>query len=341
MLTAHRVADAHVDLLLEVAWRLDRGEKDPFGTHWLPKLEAGGVVLQVCPIYVEGDLVPDAALRSGLELHRAFRELVDLHSDRVVHVRESNDLDEAERSGRIGLLLSLEGCEALGSSPRLAETFWELGVRMFGLTWSRRNAFADGSGEPSPGGLSGLGRELVGRLEALGAVVDLAHASEPTFFDVLERVDPRTPVLVSHACCRAIRDTPRNVSDDQLRAIAERDGLFCVMALASAVDPGRPDVDRLVDHVEQAVSIAGAEHVSFGGDFMSQLVRSGAVVPTAQDLATLPPGLEPGTPVAGFAGPDDYPGLAAALTRRGFDEAVVSALLHGNLLRFLRRALPG
>ncbi len=231
MASGPRIADAHVDLLLEVAWRRGRGEDNPFAAHWLPKLEAGGVELQVCPIYVEAEVVPDGALRRALELADAFREAVRENSDRVVWVRSSDDLDVAERSARIGLVLSLEGCEALGSSPELVGTFWELGVRMFGLTWARRNAFGDGSGEPNPGGLSRLGVELVDRLVGLGTIVDLAHASEPTFFDVLERVDPLTPVLVSHACCRAVRETPRNISDDQLRAVAERDGLIGLMAL--------------------------------------------------------------------------------------------------------------
>jgi membrane dipeptidase len=81
--------------------------------------------------------------------------------------------------------------------------------RMVGLTWARRNAFADGSGEPSAGGLSRLGRELVDCLLALGCAVDLAHASERTFADVLERAGDGASLLVSHTCCRAIRDTPR------------------------------------------------------------------------------------------------------------------------------------
>jgi membrane dipeptidase len=339
VLHAHWVADAHVDLLIEVAWRRRRGERNPFGEHWLPKLEEGGVRLQICPIYVEGALVPDGALRRALELAAAFQDAVRSNGDRVFHVRSQDDLDEVERGDRIGLLLSLEGCEPLGSSAELVETFWELGVRMVGLTWARRNAFADGSGEPSPGGLSRLGEALVDRLLALGAIVDLAHASEQTFADVLAR-SPGLPVLVSHACCRAVNDTPRNVSDDQLLSLAERDAPIGLMALPSAVDPGRHDLDRFLDHVQHAVSVAGPEHVCFGGDFMAQLVRSGAVVPTPAELAVLPSGLEAGAPVTGFEGPHHYPALAAGLSRRGFDEARMSALLHGNLMRFLRRALP-
>jgi len=333
------VADAHVDLLLEVAWRQARDEANPFREHWLPRLEEGGVRLQVCPIYVEGPLVPDGALRSAVTLAAAFHVAVRENAGRVVGVASGSDLDEVERGGRIGLLLALEGTEALGSSPELIDALWALGVRMVGLTWARRNAFADGSGEPSAGGLSILGRELVARLSASGCAIDLAHASERTFSDVLDLAPAGTPLLVSHTCCRAIRDTPRNTSDDQLRGIAERDGVIGIMALASAVDPGRHDLERYVDHVEHAMSVAGEAHVCVGGDFMSQLVRSGAVSITRRELATLPPNLAPGTPVTGLAGPQDYPALADALARRGHGEATVAGVLHGNLMRLLRRTL--
>jgi membrane dipeptidase len=284
--------------------------------------------------------VPDGALRSALRLAGAFHEAVRANAEGVLQVVSAAGLDEAAAGERVGLVLALEGTEALGSSPELIEAFWALGVRMVGLTWARRNAFADGSGEPSPGGLSRLGRDLVDRLLALGCAIDLAHASEQTFADVLDRTDDGAALIVSHTCCRAIQDTPRNTSDDQLGAIAERDGVVGIMALASAVDPARHDLERYLDHVEHAVSVAGAGHVCVGGDFMAQLVRSGTVVITPRELATLPPGFEPGTPVTGLEGPQDYPAVAAGLRRRGHDEVTIAALLHGNLLRFLRRTLP-
>jgi membrane dipeptidase len=334
------IADAHVDLLLELAWRREREEENPFGAHWLPPLRAGGVRLQVCPIYVEGTLVPDGALRAALALAGAFHAAVRENDD-VFQVASAGDLDGVEAGERLGLMLSIEGAEALGSSPELIDAFWALGVRMVGLTWSRRNAFADGSGEPSAGGLSRLGEELVDRLVELGCAVDLAHASELTFEDVLERTGEDAALIVSHTCCRAIRDIPRNTSDDQLRAIAARDGLIGIMALASAVDPDQHDLERYLDHVEHAISVAGADHVCVGGDFMAQLVRSGAVALTAREQKQFGSRLlDPGTPVTGIAGPQDYPAVAHGLRRRGHDEATVAAVLHGNLLRFLRRSLP-
>ena len=335
------IADAHVDLLLEVAWRRGREEDNPFREHWLPQLEAGGVRLQICPVYVQGDLVPDGALRSALGLAGAFHEALRENADRVFQVSSASQLDEVEAGGRVGLMLALEGTEPLGSSPELIEAFWALGVRSVGLTWQRRNAFADGTGEPSPGGLSVLGRELVDRLLAFGCAIDLAHASEQTFADVLERAGDGAALLVSHTCCRAIRDTARNTSDEQMRTIAERDGLIGIMALASAVDPAQHDLERYLDHVEHALSVAGSDHVCVGGDFMAQLTRSGSVAITPRELKSLAStGLDPGTAVTGLAGPQDYPAVAEGLVRRGHDETTIAALLHGNLLRFLRRSLP-
>jgi membrane dipeptidase len=334
------IADAHVDLLIELAWRRGRDEPNPFGEHWLPPLRSGGVRLQICPIYVEGDLVPDGALRAALGLAGAFHAALRENAGDVFHVASAGDLSRVETGDGLGLMLSIEGAEAFGSSPELVDAFWALGVRMVGLTWSRRNAFADGSGEPNAGGLSRLGEELVDRLLALGCAIDLAHASERTFEDVLARAGGGSALLVSHTCCRAIRDIPRNTSDDQLRAIGERDGLIGIMALASAVDPDQHDLERYLDHVEHAISVAGVEHVCLGGDFMAQLIRSGAAAITPRELRVFGSKLEPGTPVTGLAGPQDYPAVAEALHRRGHDEATVRAVLHRNLLRFLGRALP-
>jgi membrane dipeptidase len=327
------IADAHNDLLIELVHR--RGEERPFEQYWLPKLAAGDVGVQVCPLYAELERGPERALATVLEQTTAFRRAVAECPDRVAPVRTRRDLDALD--GRIGLMLSVEGCEPLGTSPHLVEVLWELGVRMVALTWNRRNVFADGAAEPAHGGLSGLGRELVDLLSQLGAIIDLAHASDRTFWDVLEQA-PDAPVVVSHACCRSLVPTPRNVPDDQLRALAERGGVFCVMALPLVVDPARPTIERLVDHVDHAVEVMGIEHVGLGGDFIRQV----ALAVGLDDLTAtlLPSGQTMVDPVEGLAGPEDYPALVEALRRRGYDGGELEAILSGNLLRLLREALP-
>jgi membrane dipeptidase len=279
---------------------------------------------------------PESSLRRALGLVTAFDRALRENEDRVFAVRRTTDLAEVGRDGRIGLILSLEGAEPLGLDPGLAGVFFELGVRMVGLTWNRRNAFADGAAESGRGGLSRLGHELVERLARLGVMVDLSHASEQTFADVLAH-EAHPQVLVSHACCRAVHDTPRNVSDDQLRALADRDGVIGLMALPLAVDPERPTIERLVDHIDHAVSVAGIEHVALGGDFIEQV--HAVVDPTNVPDSLLRPGASMGQPLEGLAGPADYPALIDALRARRFEGERLDAILAGNWLRLFRRAL--
>src|SRR5207248_7728085 len=113
-----------------------------------------------------------------------------------------------------GFMLALEGAEPMGEDSEMVEIFCALGVRMVGLTWNRRNVFADGLGEDVDGGLSRAGRGLVNELIRHNVMIDLAHASDRTFFDILDCA-PEAVVVVSHACCRAVWDSPRNLSDEQ------------------------------------------------------------------------------------------------------------------------------
>jgi membrane dipeptidase len=233
-------------------------------------------------------------------------------------------------------MLSLEGVEQFGYELWPAETFWELGVRMAGLTWNRRNPFADGAAED--GGLSRLGRALVDRLFELGVVLDVAHASPATFDEILERA-AGSPVICSHAACRAVHDHPRNLSDEQLRALAGADGLFGLMLHPLAIGPERRTIDRVVEHLEHAIAVVGSDRVCLGGDFTTRLSEVLPPMPDTGD-GLMPAGLAPGAGIEGLKGPEDYPALVAALRGRGWAEADVTAVCSGNLLAFLRRSLP-
>ncbi|MGZ8695297.1 MAG: dipeptidase [Gaiellaceae bacterium] len=331
------IADAHLDLLLELAHReLRFGETSSFARTWLPRLEAGGVGLQVCPVFVELARQPEGALREALGqatlLVRAARE----NAGRVTQVRTRADLEPVERGERIGLMLSLEGVEQFGYEVWPAETFWELGVRMAGLTWNRRNPYSDGAAES--GGLSRLGRVLVDRLVELGIVVDLAHASPIAFAEILDRVGDAA-VICSHAACRAVNDHPRNLDDAQLRELSDRGGLFGLMLHPLAIGHEERTVDRVIAHLEHAVEICGSDRVCLGCDFTTRLAEVLPPMPEPAD-GLAPSGLRPGAGIEGLKGPEDYQALVSALHARGWDEATVAAVTSRNLLGFLRRALP-
>jgi membrane dipeptidase len=336
-MVARVIADAHVDLLMELAYRERRlAQTGVFADTWLPLLERGGVGLQVCPVYVDVTVQPEGSLREALSLVASFHRAVRENPDRVVQVSSAEDLDPVESGDRIGLLLALEGVECFGVETWPADVFHALGVRMAGLTWNRRNAFADGAAEEG-GGLSRLGRELVDRLVALGVILDLAHASRGTFAELLERT-AGAPVLCSHGGCRAVYDTPRNLDDDQLRAIGDAGGLFGLMLHPIAIGPKRRTIDGVIDHLEHAVSVIGSERVCLGGDFTRRLWEAMPPPPEPKD-GLMPPGLTPGLGIEGLVGSQDYPELVEGLERRGWSAEEVAAVTSGNLLRFLRSAL--
>ncbi len=331
------IADAHLDLLLELAFREHRlGERGVFARTWLPLLEAGNVRLQVCPIFVELERQPEGTLREALGQATSFHRALEENRERVVQIRCAADLDAVEQGDRIGLLLSLEGVEPFGYELWPLDAFFELGLRMASLTWNRRNPYADGAADE--GGLSRLGRTLVERCCERGVILDLAHSSPALFDDVLA-CSGEAAMLVSHAACRAVNDHPRNIDDGRLKALAERGGLLGLMLHPLAIDHEQRTIARVIDHLEHAAATVGVDHVCLGGDFVARIARELPPMPSTPDDLT-PPGLEAGSSIDGLAGPEDYPVLVDALAGRGWSNDDIAAVTHRNLLQFLRSSLP-
>jgi membrane dipeptidase len=181
------IVDAHNDLLLELVFQRDErpdlvlrhGSERLFERYWLPKLEAGGVGIQVCPFY--GATAPPGQARAWAVAQAAeLRLAVEENADRVRLATTRADLDD----GRVRLVPSMEGVEPLEGDPESFDEWYERGVRMVGLTWNHANEFAGGIDTPGQG-LTGDGRAIIRRFHELGVVLDLAHASEQTWRDLV------------------------------------------------------------------------------------------------------------------------------------------------------------
>jgi membrane dipeptidase len=209
---------------------------------------------------------------------------------------------------------------------------------MVALTWNSPTWAAGGADTPDEG-LTDAGRELLDELNELGAVLDVAHASPPTFDEV---VAGARHVVCSHACCRALEDIPRNLSDDQLRALAARGGVLGAMALAFVVSFERPTIERFVDHVDHAVEAMGIEHVGLGADVIDQVTQvelaAGKPLPPVMVEVLERGGGRMG--LEGFEGPEDYGRVVDGLRARGYEGERLDAITHANLLRVLDAALP-
>lgn len=230
--TTQRMLDAAHDL----AERSDHGHLD------LPRMRQGGLHAAFFSIWVDpADHEGEAAWARAQALISAVEALAARHPDQAVICRSAAEVRRARADGKIALLMGIEGAHALGAPgddavlfERLREAFAR-GVRYMTITWSNDNRFAHSSGGRAPSrGLTELGRQLVREMNALGMIVDVSHVSDRTFWDVVELAE--RPLLASHSSCRALADHPRNMTDDMIRAVAERGGAVCINYYTRFID---------------------------------------------------------------------------------------------------------
>src|SRR4051812_30604085 len=136
------VADTHNDLLMLVARRAPDVQAVYFREHWLPQLRAGGVDVQVLPVFIDDDFRPEGAMRQTLRMIEAGHRIAEANADSVRLCRTGADIDAALTDGRIALVLALEGCEAVGTDVELLQTLFRLGIRMASFTHFGRTALA-------------------------------------------------------------------------------------------------------------------------------------------------------------------------------------------------------
>lgn len=312
-----KIIDAHCDSILDVLHgRRSLGEKIHRGQADFISLKEAGVRLQFFAVFIESEYKPGKAVLRALEGIEAFHKEVEGNAHHVTLIRTQEDLERLSGQDKLGALLTVEGGEALGGQLSMIGILHRLGVRSICLTWNQANDIADGVGVGKRHkGLTKFGKEVVREMNRLGMLVDLAHIGERGFWDVLE-ISER-PIIVSHANCQRLCPHPRNLTDDQLKALAEQGGCLGVTFVPGFIDTVNPSLERLVDHMEHAIQIMGIDHVGLGSDF--------------DGMDTRTPGLE----TAG-----DLPVLIAKLRERGYSEEEVNKLAWGNWFRILKQALP-
>lgn len=332
------VADLHADELLwgrDLLQRVDRGHVD------LPRLQEGKVALQVFSVVTktprdmnydkntgETDNIALLALaqrwpgetRSSLRARATYQaeRLQDamLRAGGAITLITSRDtlMAFARRRGgdpmQVGALLAIEGLHALDGRLENVDVLFAHGYRMMGLTHFFDNEVAGSAHGVTHGGLTPLGRQVVQRMEQLGIAVDLAHASTQTVQDVLAMAT--RPVVVSHTGVAAVCPGPRNLTDDQLRAIAANGGLIGIGYWDGAVC--EPTIENIVKAIMHAVQVMGVQHVGLGSDF---------------DGTTKTPWDTRGVIV-----------ITDALLKAGLSADDVSRVMGGNALEYLMRTLP-
>jgi len=327
------VVDMHHDIAEDVIRRRQSGEEDVLRRIWLPRLRKAGIKVQVFPIFIDSSFLPEMALRRELAMIHYLLDEFDRNAEEVLLATDFKDIEAGLGSGKLAAILALEGAEAIDAELTILGILHRVGVRMASLTWNRRTIFADGADKRhGAAGLTNTGREMIKRMEKLKILVDVSHLSDESFWDVLETAEK--PMIASHSNARRLCDHPRNLTDEQSHAIADRRGLIGILIHPAVINPSQPTIGSVVDHIAYLADLVGIDHVGLGTDFIADL--SGLDhTPTKEWM--MPPELAHST-IPGLAGSVDLPNLTAEMLRRGFASDDIVKVLGANALRVLRDA---
>lgn len=266
------VIDGHCDTALDlggVSFRHpDRESRDFFTDSAdchvdLPKLKKGGITCQTMAVYT-----PDELVEQSYEHTVRLSDVIDtLFKDDVMQALKGRDIRKAKRENKTSLLKSLEGSDAIGTTLEGLREFYDRGFRMAGLTYNRINALGRGCGTPGTSGLTDFGKKVVAEMARLGMIVDVSHLSDEGLEDLLEITE--RPIVASHSNARAVEPHRRNLTDRQLEAIAETDGLVGLTFPGVFIhkEPEKVSFARLMEHLEHMLSIIGPRHIGLGSDF--------------------------------------------------------------------------
>ncbi|MEM9174534.1 MAG: dipeptidase [Myxococcota bacterium] len=236
------VVDGHSDTtprFADPAWDFADRHDDADGDMDLPRIREGGLDVQFWSIYTGRLDAPGDGLRIALERIDAVHEMARRNPDDVVVAHSVAEVRGGVADGKFVSLMGIEGGHIIEQSLPALRLFHRLGVRYLTLTHSFNTRWADSSGtttipEPTHGGLTDFGRDVVREMNRLGMLVDISHVSDATFFDAV--ATSRAPVIASHSSVRAVADHTRNMSDEMLRALAENGGVVMINFYPAYID---------------------------------------------------------------------------------------------------------
>lgn len=311
------IIDGHTDYVLSLLGTgRDFLTESDSGHVDLPRARRGNVAAMLSAVFIRDAYLPGQALARTLRAVDRLLETIAASGGRMQLVTNVAELERCLRDGTFGAILHFEGAEAIDPEFAVLRLGYRLGLRSLGLTWSRPNIYAEGVGPEDRGrGLTQLGRALVRACNELGVLLDVSHLNDAGFWDVIEF--STQPVVASHSNCRALCPVPRNLTDEQIRALAAKGGLLGInfhvgFLRAGAERPEDVSLGDVIAHIDHVAELVGVDYVAFGSDF------DGATMPRdLPDVAALP-------------------WLVEALLRHGYDDAAVSKICYENWLRVFR-----
>lgn len=318
------IIDAHEDIAYHLSY-FNRDFVNPSIPCMitLPWLKQGNVRLVFNTIFVPAEFKPHKTLEIALHQLSIYDRIYDEHNDDIFQVKNTGDLFRLQKDSRIGFLTLMEGADPI-QEPKELNDFYERGVRIIGLTWNDQNQYASGNNTDS--GLTKEGLELIKRMNDLRITLDLSHLNEKCFWEAIELCE--TIPIASHSNARSLTNHPRNLEDDQLRAISERGGVIGLVLYnhflktncenPTCGEENRTTLEDIFAHGDYIINLCGEDHVGIGSD-----LDGAGVDDFPQDIHTIA----------------DLPKIGEFFLKKGYSEERVRKIMGGNFLRVLKENL--
>lgn len=266
---------------------------------------------------------------------------IEAHPGTLQRVRSAADIIAAKASDRTGLIYGLQDGVAFEDDPDRLEALWQVGIRVIQPTYNRRNLLGDGCMEPANAGLSRNGIRSVELMNQLGILIDLSHCGRQTAADAIAASSK--PVSFTHSGCYALAEHPRHRTDEEIRAIADKGGVFGIFIMPYLARGRQPTAADVIAHLEHAIDIAGDEHVSLGTDgTVSPQELTPEFIEAFRKNTRMRKELGIAAPFETEDGylfandlntPNRFKTLAELLLERGHSESTIRKIFGGNLLR--------
>lgn len=268
----------------------------------------------------------------------AAEQLMEKRPDLFLKVRVAADFDRAKKEQKLGVIYSFESAAMLEDKIERIELFRELGVRVMQFNYNRRTPFGVGCLDGETEGVTELGRKAIAKMNEIGVALDLSHSNTKTTADGIAA--STKPPLITHAGCRAVHMHPRNKEDREMKALADKGGVFGVYMLPYiTASPKQPMREDYLQHLEHALKICGEDHVGVGTDVPffqvdeSDLEEMKKATEKRKADGIAAPGEDRPVYIPDMNTPRKMELIANALFQRGHKSAVVEKVMGGNFKR--------
>lgn len=316
------IIDAHADILTDIGENREKGMKDVFKKRHLENFSKGNIKAGIFVIWIDPYTVKDSYTKLITTLKHVSGEILE-NRDILKLVKDSDDLKLEKDNRKIQMIMGVEGLRCIGEDLKLIDLLYFYGIRHVSLTWNDSNKLATGVDGDENRGLRDLGRKAIEKLEKLGMIIDLSHANEKTFWDIINLV--KKPIIASHSNSKSLCKVERNLSDDQIKAIGKTGGFIGVNIHKNFVslDENLQNIDTFIDHIDHIVNLIGIDHVAFGFDFCEYLDEY----------------QEESTNISGLENVSRVGKITDALLNRGYSKEDIEKISYKNFQRVIKKII--